>query len=374
MKRVMAATGENRVLAVGLMSGTSLDGVDAALIETDGERVFERLGYHFLPYAPDFAMRLRGILGRSEPDAETRAIERDLTMIHAATVKRLLVDSGVRAAAVRVAGFHGHTVHHAPEAGFTWQIGDGALLARETGIPVVCDFRSADMQAGGEGAPLAPVFHAALAAAFERPVAVLNLGGVGNVTYIGEDGRLVAFDTGPGNALIDDWALRHTGKPMDRDGRLARRGTVDPAVLARLMDHPYFRRPAPKSLDRNAFDATPVAPLLVEDGAATLTWFTAAAVAAARDLLPAAPARWIVSGGGRRNPALMDALRDRLGVPVGPIEDVGWDGDAIEAQAFAFLSVRRLRGLPTSFPGTTGVARPTCGGVLHEPDRRAAAG
>lgn len=365
MNAEMAEPIQISALAAGLMSGTSLDGVDAALIETDGDRVIRPLGYHFRPYAPDFALRLRGVLGRRAPDDETRAIERELTLIHAAALARLLSDCGVRAEIVRVAGFHGHTLHHAPEAGFTWQVGDGALLAREAGIPVVSDFRSADVARGGEGAPLAPVFHAALAATFERPVAVLNLGGVGNVTFIGRDGGLVAFDTGPGNALIDDWALRHTGKPMDRDGALARRGRVDGAVLARLMDNTYFCRRPPKSLDRNAFDASPVEPLLVEDGAATLTRFTAAAVAAARDHLPEAPRRWIVSGGGRRNPALMEDLRALLGVPVEPIEAVGWDGDALEAQAFAFLAVRRLRDLPASYPETTGVARPTVGGVLH---------
>lgn len=365
MNPEMADPTEIPVLAVGLMSGTSLDGVDAALIETDGDRTIRPLGYHFVPYAPEFALRLRGVLGRTVPDDQTRSVEHELTLIHGVAVGRLLADCGVRPAAVRVAGFHGHTVHHAPEARFTWQIGNGELLARQIALPVVSDFRSADIAGGGEGAPLAPVFHAALAAGFERPVAVLNLGGVGNVTWIGRDGRLVAFDTGPGNALIDDWALRHTGKPMDRDGALARRGRVDEAALGRLMGNSYFQRRPPKSLDRNAFDASPVVPLLVEDGAATLTRFTAAAVAAACGYLPEPPLRWIVSGGGRRNPALMADLRALLGAPVEPIEAVGWDGDALEAQAFAFLAVRRLRDLPASFPETTGVGRPTTGGVLH---------
>ena len=269
---------------------------------------------------------------------------------------------------VGLLGFHGQTVLHEPEKGRTWQIGDGGLLARLTGIDTVSDFRSADVANGGQGAPFVPLYHQALAAALpERPLAVLNLGGVGNVTWVGtgpED--LVAFDTGPGNALVDDWALRHTGRPVDEDGRLARSGRVDGPALAALMQHPYFDRPAPKSLDRDAFDAAPVAGLSPADGAATLVAFTAAAVARSRDILPAAPRRWLVTGGGRRNPAVMAALAEALGQPVAPVESVGWDGDVLEAQAFAYLAVRSLAGLPLSLPTTTGVARPTCGGRLDK--------
>lgn len=354
------------MLAIGLMSGTSIDGIDAALIDTDGGRVIRPLGFHSMPYEPEFAHRLRGILGRKTPDAETEAVERDLTLLHARAVGRLLANAGVRANAVRLVGFHGHTVHHEPESAFTWQIGDGALLASECGIDVIADFRSADVAGGGEGAPLAPVFHAALASGLERPLAVLNVGGVANVTWIGGDGQLMAFDTGPGNALIDDWTYRNTGKSMDRDGNLARRGTLDLDVLDHLLRNSYFDRPPPKSLDRNAFDVAAVEPLLVEDGAATLTRFTAAAVARACAFFPDPPRRWIVSGGGRRNPAIMDDLRAVLGVPVEPMEAVGWDGDAIEAQAFGYLAARRLENLPTSFPETTGVSSATSGGVLHK--------
>jgi len=354
------------LLAIGLMSGTSIDGIDAALIDTDGGRVIRPLGFHSMPYEPDFAHRLRAILGRKTQDAETEAVERDLTLLHARAVGRLLANAGVRANAVRLVGFHGHTVHHEPESGFTWQIGDGALLASECGIDVIADFRSADVAGGGEGAPLAPVFHAALATDLEKPLAVLNVGGVANVTWIGRNGQLRAFDTGPGNALIDDWTYRNTGKSMDRDGNLARRGTVDLDALDHLLRNSYFDRPPPKSLDRNAFDVAVVEPLLVEDGAATLTRFTAAAVARACAFLPDPPHRWIVSGGGRRNPAIMDDLRAVLGVPVEPMEAVGWDGDAIEAQAFGYLAARRLDNLPTSFPETTGVSSATSGGVLHK--------
>jgi anhydro-N-acetylmuramic acid kinase len=270
------------------------------------------------------------------------------------------------AAQVTVAGFHGQTILHEPEAGRTRQLGDGALLAAETGLDVICDFRGRDMAEGGQGAPFAPLYHAALAADLEKPLAVLNLGGVGNLTWIGpEDDAILAFDTGPGNALIDDWAERHLGRPIDEDGALARAGTVDEAALSRLLADPYFELVPPKSLDRDAFDSAPLGGLAPADGAATLTAFTAAAVAAARAHLPASPKRWLVTGGGRHNPALMAALAGRLAVPVEPVEAVGWQGDALEAQAFAYLALRSLDGLPLSLPGTTGVAKPTTGGVLH---------
>jgi anhydro-N-acetylmuramic acid kinase len=233
----------------------------------------------------------------------------------------------------------------------------------------VHDFRSADVAAGGQGAPLAPLFHAALARGLERPVAILNIGGVANVTWIGPRDELVAFDTGPGNGPLDDWAARHGRGSFDRDGALARAGTADAAVLHRLLADPYFARPGPKSLDRLDFARTlaesGIEDLSPESGAATLVAFTAAAVAAAA--LPSPPRRWLIAGGGRRNPAIMDALRQVLPVPVEPVESVGWDGDALEAQCFGFLAARVAAGLPTSLPETTGVPRPTTGGAIVRP-------
>jgi anhydro-N-acetylmuramic acid kinase len=269
---------------------------------------------------------------------------------------------------VDIIGFHGQTILHEPERGRTWQIGDGPLLAGLTGIDVVNDFRSADVAAGGQGAPFVPLFHAALAAALPRPLAVLNVGGVANVTWIGEagaEGDLLAFDTGPGNAMLDDWTLRHTGRPADLGGALAGSGRVDTGVLSALLDHAYFERPAPKSLDRDAFDPAPLERLGTADGAATLVAFTAAAVAQAQKLFPRPVKRWLIAGGGRHNPTIMAALAQRLGAAVAPVEAVGWDGDALEAQAFAYLAVRSLRGLPLSLPTTTGVSRPLTGGKLH---------
>ena len=354
------------------MSGTSLDGIDAALIRSDGRNVVELGPALTEPYDDAFRARLRGVLGGQGP---VEAVERDLTLRHAGVVTALLARAGIGPGEVAVIGFHGHTILHDPDRHRTWQIGDGALLAAETGIDVVADFRSRDVAEGGQGAPFAPLYHAALAARLERPLAVLNLGGVGNVTWIGppgddesgdgEAGAVLAFDTGPGNALINDWAERHTGRPFDDGGTLAGTGRVDDAALAALLDHPYFDRPPPKSLDRDDFDAAPVAALSSADGAATLTAFTAASVAAAVSQLPAPPARWLVTGGGRHNPVLMDALRARLLAPVEPVEAVGWDGDVLEAQAFAYLALRSLAKLPLSVPGTTGVARPVTGGVLH---------
>lgn len=355
--------------SIGLMSGTSMDGVDAALLRTDGRERIEAGPALTLPYDDIFRQRLRAVLGGK---GDVRGVERELTLRHAEAVKALLAKAGMGPGQVGLVGFHGQTILHAPDRGKTWQIGDGALLAAETGIDVVCDFRSADVAAGGQGAPLVPVFHAALAAGLERPLAVLNIGGVSNVTLIGTTGDLLAFDTGPGNAPIDDWALRHTGTAVDRDGALARSGAVDRAILGRLLAHPYFVQKPPKSLDRDAFDLSPAKALNAGDGAATLTAFAVQAIGRARDHFPAAPRRWIVCGGGRHNPAILQGLRDLLGVPADPAEAVGWDGDALEAQAFAYLAVRSRLGLPLSLPGTTGVSRPQPGGVLFQAPRPAA--
>ncbi len=346
--------------AIGLMSGTSLDGVDAAWLETDGERI-GRIGPSLtLPYDAVLRSDLRALLDRAaglgRDDAGVAAIAARLTARHVEAVRAIGLPADI-------IGFHGQTILHRPDRRLTWQIGDAARLAHATGLQVAWDFRSADVAAGGEGAPLAPVYHAALAAPLPRPVAVLNIGGVANVTYIGTDGALLACDTGPGNGPLDDWAARHSNLNCDRDGVLSAGGRVDLGVLGRLLADPYFARALPKSLDRLDFTevlaASGLAGLSPADGAATLVAFTAEAVA--RVALPQAPRRWLVCGGGRRNPSLMAALRDRLG-PVAPVEAAGWDGDALEAQCFAFLAVRVLRGLALSFPGTTGVAAPLPGG------------
>jgi len=354
--------------AVGLMSGTSMDGIDAALIRSDGGGSVTAGGFLSLPYDAEMRRRLRAVLGGQGAVAE---VERELTLRHAEAVRHLLDEAGLVPAAVRVVGFHGHTILHRPQERRTWQIGDGALLAAETGIDVVADLRSNDVALGGEGAPLVPLYQAALAAGLTRPLAVVNIGGVANVTWIGAGGigdgedKVLAFDTGPGNALINDWVERHNGEPLDRDGALAAAGKVDAAILAALLGNPYFERRPPKSLDRDDFTGEPVAGLPLEDGAATLTAFTAATIAGAAAHFPAPALRWLVTGGGRHNPTLMRQLAARLGVPVEPVEAVGWQGDALEAQAFAYLALRALAGLPLTLPTTTGVSRPATGGRLH---------
>ncbi len=356
---------KDRLLALGLMSGTSCDGVDAALVETDGRAAISCGSWLSEPYDTAFHDRLRSVLGGR---GDVVAVERELTERHAHAVRDLLARQNIAPRNVDVIGFHGQTVLHEPERGRTWQIGDGPLLAGLTGIDVVNDFRSADVAAGGQGAPFVPLFHAALAAALPRPLAVLNIGGVANVTWIGEegvDGELIAFDTGPGNAMLNDWTLRHTSRPADIGGALAGSGRVDAGALSALLTNPYFERPAPKSLDRDAFDAAPLERLSAADGAATLVAFTAAAVAQAQKLFPRPVDRWLIAGGGRHNPTIMAALAQRLGAAVAPVEAVGWDGDALEAQAFAYLAVRSLRGLPLSVPTTTGVSRPLTGGRLN---------
>lgn len=349
--------------ALGLMSGTSMDGIDAAIIRTDGRLRVEAGPALTIPYDDAFRARLRSVLGER---GDVGGVEAELTDLHAAAVRRLLQQAGLRPADVDVVGFHGHTIRHEPHNGITRQIGDGAALTTAVGIGVVDGLRYADVAAGGEGAPLAPVYHAALAGGLERPLAVLNLGGVGNVTWIGAgDDQLLAFDTGPANAPLDDWCRRSIGRDFDAGGRLAASGTADPALLSRLVGHPYFARRPPKSLDRDEFAALlggATEGLSPGDGAALLAAFSVAAVVCALDWLPEPPRRWIVCGGGRRNPVLMAGLRARLGVPVDDADSLGWDGDALEAQAFAYLAVRSRLGLPISFPGTTRAPRPLTGG------------
>ena len=362
---------EGPVWALGMMSGTSLDGVDAALIETDGVTVSGFGPWRTTPYPAALREQLRAVI---EERGVREAAERALTAFHAEVAEALLAEAGVRGEDVVVAGFPGHTVRHEPEFGRTDQIGDGAALARRLGIDVVNDFRSNDVAAGGQGAPLVPLFHAALArrSGLAAPLAVLNLGGVANVTWIGEpaDEDLLAFDTGPGCALIDDWVRQKTEAAFDRDGRLARSGTVDRTALDALLAHPYFDAEPPKSLDRNAFDPAPIGGLSAGDGAATLVAFTAEAVRHALAHMPAPPLRWLVTGGGRHNPALMAALAERLGAPCDAVESVGWQGDALEAQAFGYLAVRSRQGLALSMPRTTGVPHPVSGGVFHPAPRR----
>ena len=365
--------------AIGLMSGTSMDGVDVALIETDGHAFVRQGPSLFRPYGVADRRLLRAALdeavGLSDRDArpaKLAACERMVTNRHAEAVERFLAQHGLKPEAIDIVGFHGQTVLHRPHDRLTIQIGDGQALADRLGIRVVHDFRAADVASGGEGAPVVPVYHRALveAGAIAGPVAFLNIGGVANVTYVDDGHDPIACDTGPGNALLDDLMLAHTGQPMDRDGRTAARGQVDEAALAQLLAHPFFEKRPPKSLDRNAFSRDAVARLALEDAAATLTAFTAASVAMLLPHLPRRPGQLIVCGGGARNPVLMRELASRTGCAVTTAEAHGWSVDAMEAQAFAYLAVRSLEGLPLTFPTTTGAPAPMSGGILSTPAAR----
>jgi anhydro-N-acetylmuramic acid kinase len=359
--------------ALGLMSGTSLDGIDVALLETDGENSLRRGPSRSYSYDRSQRSRLmravqeaQDLTDRAMRPGSLAAVEKDLTAWHGRAVHNFLADVELDRARIDVIGFHGQTVLHRPRQRLTIQLGDGAMLARLLGSSVVSDFRAADVAQGGEGAPFVPVYHRALAADIPlRPVAFVNIGGVANITYIGPQDELLAFDTGPGNALLDDWVESHTGSAVDVDGRYALSGRVDDDLLQRLLSDPYFASPPPKSLDRQNFSAAGLRGLSLEDGAATLTLFTARAIAASVRHLPEPPKAWIICGGGRRNPAIMAALERVVEGLVMPAEAQGLDGDAMEAEAFAYLAVRSLRGLPLSFPSTTRVAAPMPGGVHH---------
>jgi anhydro-N-acetylmuramic acid kinase len=361
--------------AIGLMSGTSMDGIDVALIDTDGEAIHSFGPASEFPYSPAERQLLReamesarGVKRRDDRSGVLAIAESMLTAKHAESVKAFAVAHGIGLSGVGVAGFHGQTVIHRPEQRLTLQLGDGRALSAALGIPVVYDFRAADVEHGGQGAPLVPVFHRALAlhAKLPLPAVFVNIGGISNVTFVPDnpDGGPIAFDAGPGNCLLDDWALRHTGEPLDRDARLALSGTVNGKALAALIAHPYFKAPPPKSLDRGTFTLEPAEGLPAADGAATLTAFTVAALAAAARLLPERPKIWVVCGGGAKNPHMMEGLRRVLAGETVTADAAGFSASFMEAQAFAYLAVRRLRELPASFPGTTGVPRPVVGGVI----------
>ena len=368
------------MIAIGLMSGTSLDGVDAALLDTDGETITRFGPGCETPFEPSERAVLKAAVEAAlvwrfegaEP-AIFREAERVLTDTHARAVKQVAKMANLAITDVELVGFHGQTVvHHPPKDGRngqTRQLGDGQALADRLGVPVAYDFRTLDMAAGGQGAPLAPIYHQVLArwAGLEHPLGVLNIGGVANLTLIRSDGTLDAFDTGPGNGLIDAWVEERTGQPMDRDGALASQGRVLEAGLAELLAHPHFALEGPKSLDRWDFSLDAARNLSVEDGAATLSQFTAEAIGLGLKACRECPKRLIVCGGGRKNADLLRRISVATGISVCSGEAVGWRGDLIEAEAFAVLAARTQRGLPLSFPGTTGVAAPQNGGQIAHP-------
>ncbi len=365
-----------RVKAIGMMSGTSLDGVDVALIETDGHHIsaFGPSGYRaysdteraVLRQALQEAVALTGRTARPGILAEAEAL---VTRTHAETIEKFLAGNNIDRAGIAVVGFHGQTVLHRPQMKLTVQIGDADALAQRLGLPVAFDFRGDDVASGGQGAPLVPIYHCALVTALKgpQPVAVLNVGGVANVTYCDGEHPPIACDTGPGNALIDDFLRARTGQAFDDGGAMAARGTVNEVFVARVLQDKFFDQPPPKSLDRNAFAHASLSlpEMSVTDGCATLAMLTAASVARVVRHLPRPPARWIVAGGGARNKTLVNFLAAKLAPAMVETADaVGWSADALEAQAFAYLAVRTLDGLPITFPTTTGVKQAMAGGQL----------
>jgi anhydro-N-acetylmuramic acid kinase len=355
---------------LGLMSGTSMDGIDAALLRTDGQAYVEPLFHTYTPYPEDVRVLLRAVLGRAhDVDGSVAKASRMITDWHIRAVKDFLAKSPHKPDLI---GFHGQTIFHDPANGHTWQIGDGKRLAKETRIDVVYDFRTADVKAGGQGAPLLPLYHQALVKAqkvkgqkIEEPACVLNLGGVANITWIkGDD--VIACDTGPANALIDDWMLKKTGTAIDKNGETALRGHTDVQRVQQWLTHPFFSLSVPKSLDRNAFQACRVDDLSLEDGAATLAAFTVQSVLAGLKLMPEPPKILIIAGGGRHNAAIMTGLQNA--VRVMNADALGWNGDGLEAEGFAYLAQRSRLNLPLSLPTTTGCQFPTKGGIFCPAD------
>ncbi|MBB1247398.1 anhydro-N-acetylmuramic acid kinase [Rhizobium sp. G21] len=371
--------------AIGLMSGTSMDGVDVAMIRTDGECVVERGPSISLPYDPAFRRRLQGaletakaIVSRQERPGDLRDVERELTLRHAAAVTAFLARFALDPAEIDRIGFHGQTVLHRPRQALTVQLGDGALLARETGRPVVYDMRANDMVHGGQGAPLAPAYHAALAAGLEdyagRATMFVNIGGISNLTFIGAEGEIIAYDSGPGNTLIDQWVEAEAGLPFDQGGAIASEGVVVKTLIDRYLDQPFFTSPERMSLDRNDFRPPVPGEIGLHDGARSLARLTAEAIARSLRHLPERPALAVICGGGRLNRVIMQDLAEILSpMVVEPAERFGFSGDGMEAEAWAYLAVRSAKRLPLSFPGTTGVVKPVSGGVIAQPSSSAQA-
>lgn len=352
-------TEEKIYTAIGMMSGTSLDGIDVALVKTDGKDMTELVDFKTIAYDKNDRQAIRAALGQTESSRVTDKAADIITRKHIEAVETF-------GHAADIIGFHGQTILHDPSKKRTWQIGDPQIVAQETGIDVVGDMRQADVAAGGQGAPLLPLCHRAFASDVEKPIAILNLGGVGNITYLGKERTdILAFDTGPANALMDDLLMEKTGMSFDLDGSIAARGTPHLDILEKWMTHPYFKRTPPKSLDRDEWDVKEAYNLSLEDGMATLAEFTIKSVLQSLSLLPDKPRMLYVAGGGRHNNFIMKRLTQEASCDVQPVESLGWNGDALEAQGFAYLAVRSLLGLTLTLPSTTGIPEPETGGVLY---------
>ncbi len=361
---------DNIYTAIGMMTGTSMDGLDSAIIKTDGLGFVQSVEHFLIPYDNAFHEILKTAI-HSRDEEKLNIMEDALTKIHILSVESLLVKANLKREDIDVIGMHGQTVHHEPEKKISLQIGDCQMLADATGIRVVGKFRQNDIDNGGSGAPLIPIYHAAVASEIEKPVVFLNIGGVANITWVDKNEQLLACDTGMGNALLNDWIHYKTkNQYFDDKGKIAASGQVNEVILDKMLDDNFFLKPPPKSLDRNEFNLDLIQPLSLADGAATLVEFTVEAVAMIVEMLPSKPKNWFVCGGGRHNLYMLQRLSDRLGVAVQVVEDIGFNGDIMEAEAFAYMAVRKLLNLPISFSGTTGVRNPSIGGELYLPNNK----
>lgn len=375
--------------AIGLMSGTSMDGIDIAMLRTNGKDYLEFGPALFVPYDATFRRRLtlgleaaKTIVARTDRPGDLAELERDVTGRHADSVEFFLRNISKDIDPVwrrpELIGFHGQTVLHRPQLGVTVQLGDGDRLSQLTGVPVIYDMRANDMRYGGQGAPLVPAYHAALARSKPDifrgrfPIVFVNIGGISNITYVPEAGDPVAFDSGPGNALIDQWVAREGGVPFDADGAIASEGGVVRRVVDAYLQKPFFAKAGPKSLDRLDFTLAEAEGLELADGARSLAAVSAEAILKAADHLPESPKLWILCGGGRKNPHIVNDLREgvgKCGADVMLMEDAGWNGDFTEAEAWAYLAVRSQKSLALTFPTTTGCRQAVSGGVLATTSR-----
>lgn len=368
--------------AIGLMSGTSMDGIDVALVTSDGKDRVERGANRFFSYSPSIRNMLESTLEEAKNFSEPQGLrdvakesEAAITSLHVEAVREFLADCQLNASDVDLIGFHGQTIMHRPDLGWTLQLGDGKRLAHETGITTVFDMRRNDMAHGGQGAPLVPVYHRAISQSLSedyselRPVVFVNIGGIANITYIGEE--LLAFDVGPGNALIDQWVQKHVGISHDDGGRIAAEGIIDNSLVAEYLNDPFFEKSVPKSLDRGDFAIPPDNSGTLETVARSLARVTAESIFKSVEHMPENPQLWIICGGGRHNPYIMTDLKEvsaDYGSRVISAEEGGFDGDAMEAEAWGYLAIRALYGLPLTYPKTTGCTKPVTGGVLAQPN------
>lgn len=374
------------ITAIGMMSGTSMDGIDLALIKSDGEGVVQRGPTLEIPYSAltksnieQALLDANALTSRNERIGILAQVEKELIDLHVDSIEQFLTHHSLDRNDIDLIGFHGQTVLHRPDEKLTVQLGNGEDLAKQTGVSVVYDMRANDMVHGGQGAPLAPIYHKALACSLpdelkaKAPIAFVNIGGISNITYIGRDNKLVAFDTGPGNALIDQWVQANSNQSIDTDGELANRGRVITMITKQYLAESFFQKTLPKSLDR--LDFQPLQNLVekdfisLEDGARTLCYVTAAAIVKSIDLLPEPPKLWIICGGGRKHPSIMEDLKTLVSYQRGEVisaEEAGYNGDSMEAEAWAYLAIRSVKNLPLTFPMTTGCEEPVSGGVMVE--------